>query len=228
LEEAADGCHRVKGMIGFTSSANGHTLQDRYDVEILIPSKYPDFVPLAYEVGGRIPDDFHRHPDKSLCLAAPLEQKRKFDQTKSLVGFVDNLVVPFLFQHSFYEKHGKMPFGDLSHGISGIIEYYAELFEVNNNVIALSLLKVLAEDNYRGHNECPCGSGFILRKCHGPILLELKSSMPHFFFVTEYTKCALKVGEKTGVPDILRSNKVVKLLDRMWNKNRKSAKRNRE
>jgi hypothetical protein len=117
-----------------------------------------------------------------------------------------------------------MPFGDLSHGVLGIIEYYTDLFGTADNVVALSLLKILAEDNYRGHHKCPCGSGRMLRKCHGPILLELKSSMPHSCYVTEYTKCALNVGEEYGVPAILRSHKVVKLLEKMWKKDKKTSK----
>lgn len=224
LGEASDGRYMLRGRIGFTSSAKDHTIQDCYDVEIVIPSCYPDLVPLVTEVGGRIPDDFHRHPDKSLCLAAPIEQKRKFDKTKTLLGFVDTLVVPFLFQYSFYEKYGEMPFGDLSHGVSGIIEYYTELFKVEDNVIALSLLKILAEDNYRGHHKCPCGSGLILRSCHGPILLELKSFMPHSYYVAEYAKCVLKVGENSDVPTLLRSNKVVRLLEKIWKKGKKVPK----
>jgi hypothetical protein len=39
--------------------------------------------------------------------------------------------------------------------------------------IILALLKIMADGSYRGHHPCPCGSGKILRKCHGPIMLRL-------------------------------------------------------
>ena len=56
----------------------------------------------------------------------------------------------------------------------GILEYYKELFSVQDGWQVLGLLKILADDNYKGHTLCPCGSGQKLRNCHGNLLREIK------------------------------------------------------
>ena len=67
-----------------------------------------------------------------------------------------------------------MPFGELSHGGIGILEYYQELFDLKDTRRVLTMLKILADDKYRGHDRCPCGSGKRLRSCHGGKLLEVQ------------------------------------------------------
>jgi hypothetical protein len=39
----------------------------------------------------------------------------------------------------------------------------------------MAFLKILADDNYRGHMSCPCGSNIKLRNCHGNIVRELQN-----------------------------------------------------
>ncbi|WP_415712747.1 SEC-C domain-containing protein [Maridesulfovibrio sp.] len=212
LKQDAGGLFQVVGDIGFSSTAGGVSIKDRYQIEIHIPLEYPDNLPVAREVGGRIPKDFHINPDGTLCLAAEIEVKRRFVKRPTLKYFIEDLVIPFLFQHSFFEKYGKMPFGELSHGAKGTTEFYCDFFKVKDEVIALALLKVIAEDNYRGHHQCPCGSGKILRKCHGPKLLELKALKPHNFFLSEYVGCVFREGEKTVVPNVLKSSRIFNFL----------------
>jgi len=88
-----------------------------------------------------------------------------------------------------------MPHGELSHGGKGLMEYYMDLFTVSSESAVLGLLqKILAADDYRGHHDCPCGSGWTVRQCHGAILLTLKKiqDQGRFFYdclhVLEYMK----------------------------------------
>ena len=60
------------------------------------------------------------------------------------------------------------------------------IFGVSSELSTVSLLKVLAEDNYRGHLDCPCGSGERLRNCHGQVLLNIKNQQSKKSFFTEY------------------------------------------
>ncbi len=166
----------VKGTLAFSAQYVGVSVQDEYEVAIIIPEDYPDTPPVVKETGGRIPKHFHLNPDGTLCLGTPLEVKRKFGEEHSLLGFVENLLIPFLYSHSFKQEYGEMPFGELSHGIEGILESYEEVFGVNDDFAVLGFLRILADDNYRGHMPCPCGSDAKLRNCHGRLLVELKET----------------------------------------------------
>ncbi|WP_031482027.1 SEC-C domain-containing protein [Maridesulfovibrio frigidus] len=214
LKQDAGELFQVVGDIGFSSTVGGVSIKDRYQIEIHIPLEYPDHLPVVREVGGRISKDFHINPDGTLCLAAEIEVKRRFVKRPTLKHFIEDLVIPFLFQHSFFAKYGKMPFGELSHGAKGTTEFYCDFFEVEDEVTALVLLKVIAENNYRGHHQCPCGSGRLLRKCHGAKLLELMTLKPHSYFFFEYVECVFREGKNLVVPNILKSNLVSKLAEK--------------
>ena len=167
---------RICGEIGFCLDHNSRTVEDIYQVEIHIPDDYPESPPNAFETGKKIDESFgHFLMDGSLCLGAPLEIRRKFLEHKNLLRFINDLLVPYLFTYSWKRDYGETPFGELAHGWKGIRQYYEDLFRVKNYVAVFGLLKVLADDNYRGHLPCPCGAPSNVRRCHGSQLRELSS-----------------------------------------------------
>ncbi len=148
-------------------------IKDRYEVEIQINRDYPKKVPIVKETGSKIAKTFHHNPDGSLCLEAPLAVYEVFRTNETLINFVDNLLVPYLYVRSHYLKYGTLPFGEHAHGAEGILEDYKKRFEIAEDSSVLLLLQILAEDTYRGHHLCPCGSEKKLRDCHGEYLLRL-------------------------------------------------------
>lgn len=163
----------IRGILSFSATYNEVTMEDEYSVLISFPENYPDMPPNVQETGGRISSDFHQYDDRTLCLGAPVEVERRFKANPNLLSFVKTLVVEYLYGYSHLEKYGELPFGELSHGGPGIQEYYQDLFNTDDVKVILKLLKIMADGSYRGHQPCPCESGKILRKCHGPILLGL-------------------------------------------------------
>ncbi|MHB1000804.1 MAG: YecA family protein [Armatimonadota bacterium] len=203
----------VTGDLKFSAEYGDTTLVDCFAIQISIPSDYPESPPSVKETGGRIPADFHKLDDDSLCLAAPFEILRKFSCNRSLLGFVKDLLIPYLFSFSYWEQNGVMPYGELAHGAKGILEYYVDLFNVSSSTTALKLLKILAEGSYKGHHDCPCGSGRKLRDCHGSLLRNISSCRGQEDFFFDFCTCATLVFVKMGrVPDYLRS----KELDRLY------------
>jgi len=189
LKEDADGKFIVAGNISFTASHDGKAIKDDYDIEMSIPDDYPQNPPTVKETSNKIPKnkDNHVYPSNgTLCFGAPLAVKRTFAQERNLLWFVKEQVVRFLFSHSYKREYGTMPFGELAHGPEGILEYYRELFSVHDNWHVLGLLKILADNNYRGHTLCPCGSGQKLRNCHGNLLREIKEYQKPADFLTEH------------------------------------------
>jgi hypothetical protein len=91
-----------------------------------------------------------------------------------------------LYSFSYKEKFGRMPYGELSHGWPGILEFYQNLFRVDNNKAVLGLLNVLATGSFRGHSRCPCGSRKRVRDCHGGFLGNMLRIQPESAFKNEY------------------------------------------
>ena len=168
----------IRGTLSFSATFRAVTIEDAFSILLILPNDYPDSPPAVQETGGRIPANFHQYDDRTLCLGAPVEIYRRFKADPRLVVFVETLVVEYLYGYAYFEKCGSMPFGELSHGCLGIREYYLKYFHTDNVWIVLALLKVMADSAYRGHHTCPCGSGEILRKCHGQVMLDLLKHQP--------------------------------------------------
>jgi hypothetical protein len=150
-------------------------MKDEYFIEITIPSNYPVKIPQAREVGGRIPHTFHTNLDGNLCLGAPIKNSKAFSKKKTLLGFIENCLVPFLYAFSYKVQKGKLPFGELPHGHKGIVQCYKTEFQTNDIKIIVGFLKILAQYDFPGFDECPCHSGKRLWKCHGDKIRELKT-----------------------------------------------------
>ena len=165
----------LSGAVDFEASADGlETITASFDIELTIPHVFPDRLPRAREVGGRIGTDYeHLNPDGTLCLAVPIEQRRVFFEQPTLLGFVDQLLIPYLYGYCFWSKHGYHPFGEAAHGREGILRHYIDTLGLQDPLAALAVICFLFEHGYRGHHDCPCGSGRKVRACHGPALRAL-------------------------------------------------------
>jgi ferredoxin-thioredoxin reductase catalytic subunit len=205
----------IKGILDFTGRGKDQLISDSFEIEILIPETFPNVPPSVKEIGGRIPSTFHHYDDGSLCLGTPLHIRMSFLQNPTLLGYVQDLVIPYLFSYCYWKKFGRMPFGELSHGRKGIMEYYRELFQLNSDISTIKLLKIIAEDNYRGHQTCPCGSGKILRQCHGEILRKIKIYQYQNDFIDDYCRCILYLKKNVKrIPTSLISQKVLQHIEK--------------
>lgn len=204
----------IRGPINFSASYNEITLEDTYDILISIPSEYSDDTPQVQETGGRIPKEFHQFPDRTLCLGVAPEVRMIFGEHPRLLPFVKTLLVPYLFSHSHWQRTGEMPYDELSHD-KGYVEYYFDYFGVDHEVTALALIRILVDDDYRGHHLCPCGSRRRLRECHGPSLRRLaKNQRPDMFLLSYRVLFRSLSGDITKIPKICRSKAIEKILSR--------------
>jgi len=185
LYEDKPGRWVIRGKLSFSASFQNNTaITDTYSVIITLPCDYPYSPPFVQETGGRIPADFHQNPDRTLCLGIPIELRQRFKKEPTLLAFVKNLLIPYLYSYSYFEKYGKLPFGEFAHGGKGIREYYQELFKTDDIYIVLELLKIMAGGKYRGHLPCSCGSGIRASKCHN--LKELVMNYSKEFFLRDF------------------------------------------
>ena len=157
----------LSGPVAFEVSFGNNEISDVFDVEMFIPHEFPDAHPVVWEAGCRISKDFtHVNIDGSFCLAVPLDINEVLRDDPSLLGFVDKLLVPYLYSYCHWEKFKEMPFGERSHGVKGYLEYYLDLFGSKDKFSVLRGVAALLTNGYSPHEKCACGSGKKTLRCH--------------------------------------------------------------
>lgn len=165
------------------------------EVIIHIPFAFPLEAPQLFVID--IPEGMnHIYSDNSVCLATTGEIISFLSKNPTLKEFAAKFIESFLFSINWFADYGTYPFGEREHGWQGLKSYYLENWGLTSNQYRTIVLMVY-NNSYRGHNLCICGSGLKMRKCHGVNLLPILSNrMLKEQFLTE----ALQIlqGEKNG------------------------------
>ena len=174
-----EGATTLSGLLRFEATTDGYSpIIECFQIEISIPETYPVYLPQVRETDKKVDIDYDHinkggNNDGTLCLAVPVEQRRVFLEQPTLLGFVNRLVIPFLFGYCHWKKDGTYPFGTTEHGHKGIVRHYMDILELPDESAALDVVYFLYK-GYCGHLPCPCGSGKRARKCHGEVLRGLR------------------------------------------------------
>lgn len=160
----------LRGNFSFKAAIYcGAEIEDRYKLEIIVPEKFLQALPVVKEIGGKIPrnGDFHVNKDGSLCLGSPLRLLGKIYISPSLSGFACECLVPYLYAVSCKLKNdGDFAFGELAHGDQGIMDDYSHLFsltDLSQTTQAIQLLGI--KKRIANKKPCPCGCGKRLGTC---------------------------------------------------------------
>ena len=183
LRPIVSGCVILAGNFAF--SAEGPTkegIDDLYEIEIAIPKQFPDQLPRVRETKGRIPSSFHKLVDGSLCLGSETRLRLIVLQSPSILSFVEDCIIPYLYGYSYFEQHGKLPFGELSHGGKGIREDLAELFGVKTDMVADFVRAAALKKGTANKRLCPCGSTLRVGKCHHKRINHLRKRLGRQWF----------------------------------------------
>ena len=210
----------LAGPLPFEASADGcGSITENFEIELAIAAAYPKFLPRVREIGGRIESTYdHVYQDGTLCLAVPIEERRLFLEQPTLLGFVNRLVIPYIFGYSYWKIHGRHPFDEHDHGAEGIMRHYRDSLHLESDISVLAVLSYLIEYGYRGHHPCPCSSREKVRKCHGKALRDLHEQHTSITlrndFVAALNHCLSKA--KAGefqLPEILKKQ-VIRIFDK--------------
>lgn len=164
----------------------GHLIEDEYNIEMRFSERYP--IPIIKETQGRILHskekwkvknliDMHVFPDETLCLCPIAEIALRLPDGFNLRDYFENLLIPYFYYQSFFEKYGYEPWKASSHGDLGIFESYFKTVQsgqITPKVLGLYLAtlsevtrnSILQNVIIKGHHICICGSGLMFRKCH--------------------------------------------------------------
>lgn len=175
---------QFEGELVFRAQKDGYDeIEDSYKLRAVIPGQFPKTRPQVFEVDGRIPEDYHKMDDDSFCLGSPIRIRQQMQMQPTLIGVVDRLVIPYLYNHSYQERTGQLPVGELEHGVPGLVEDYENLFQLNGLQQCIEALDLLGtKKRIANKRPCPCGSGLRLGKCHNTLLNPLRKLAPRNFY----------------------------------------------
>lgn len=165
---APNGWVKVAGALAFVAEAPGkERISDIYQIELSIPDGSPEWIPSVRETTGRIPRSFHKLDSGALCLGSPTRLRLILTDSPSILQFVERCVIPYLYGYSYFERHGIMPFGELTHGEEGIREDFAALFGTDRTDSIREFVRLTAmRKRHANKQSCPCGSQRRLGRCH--------------------------------------------------------------
>lgn len=184
LEPTKVGETIIAGSLEFSAQTRGQKLiSDRYEISISVPPDYPSAIPLVRETAMRIPRDFHKLASGHLCLGSPTRLRLILAETPSLLSLVERCLIPYLYGYSIVESGGVPPFGELSHGARGLRDDLASLIGVDDDLVLLGLVRLLAMKKRKANKRpCPCGTGMRLGRCHNRKLNGLRDKLGRRWF----------------------------------------------
>jgi len=147
--------------------------------------------PSLLEIGGRTesiakkfritPRDLHKNHDGTACVCVKQVEKLKFPPGSSLLHFIEELAVPYLYALVRYEQEGKWPWQDYSHGFLGLLEFYAdrspgtamddfaEIVAIFRKELGWTLIRKQLRKRPSAKRACLCGSGKPTGRCHSQV-----------------------------------------------------------
>lgn len=160
-------CHRV--------GPDDVVVDEHYTVKIEVPRGFPRVLPRVFETQGRVPHTFHRNPDRSLCLGSPIAIRFELEEEPTVGGFIDRVIIPYLYSHAYFVLFGRMPFGELAHGAAGLEDDVRRLFRLPSSTNAEEFLRLASlKRRHANKRRCPCRSGLRLGRCHAAAVHEAR------------------------------------------------------
>ncbi|MFW6027158.1 MAG: hypothetical protein ACOCRX_12555 [Candidatus Woesearchaeota archaeon] len=161
----------IKGEYSFDINLHDSDhIIDKYKIKIIIYNDFPHRLPKVFELENKIPknSDFHVNWDHSLCLGSTLKILSSLKKNPDLNFFAEKFLLPYLYDTSRILKDNtkKRFFGELSHGVKGLIEDYKEVFDLKNKNQVLNTIDLLTLPyNLAKESKCSCGCGRKLKNC---------------------------------------------------------------
>lgn len=160
----------LKGTFDFSAQIKDKLpIQDSFQLQIVVSVLFPRVIPEVVEVGKRIPRNGNYHinsDDDTLCLGSPLRLRHNLASNPTLLGFANKCLLPYLYNISYRLKYGSFPFGELAHGVNGVLEDYMQLLGLENQDQVKQALSLLGmRKRVANKKSCPCGCKKRLGSC---------------------------------------------------------------
>ncbi len=151
---------------------NGQTLRT-YDLRVVFPDNYPQWVPDVFmrEPNVKWIADRHMYEDGQACLCLPFEIPMKLRNGICFEEFYEKLLRFWLIGQAGYDASGKWPFPARSHGREGEAEAIADALGIKDIGLARRFAATIFSTAAPTPDSlCPCGFGRKVSECHGSII----------------------------------------------------------
>lgn len=163
-----DGKPIITGDIEIVDKNGKHW--DSYSIEIHCSEQYPNRYPDLYETSNKIPKigDWHIYEDSlTCCITIPPKEILRCRNGITLLEYIDEEVVPYFFNQTHRRVEGYYANGEYLHGVMGLYQYYAELFQISDIHRLVRMMIWVGENSKPNRTSmCFCGSGLKYRNCH--------------------------------------------------------------
>lgn len=145
-------------------------LADTYYIMIDF-SDFPETPPIVYETGERIPRkaDRHTYSDGALCLTTDAQMDIALKTyAKTHLLFLENIIIPFLQNNSYYEINGQYTYGEYPHGPEvSTIHTYFDILDIKDAKQVFSIIyeKLYEKKRFKPNMLCYCESQKKIKKC---------------------------------------------------------------
>lgn len=166
----------LRGSITLTEEISG--VPSIIKVRIVLPDKYPQIEPVAFDDGEHFPHipDRHFYTIGMCCLWLPVESLWKTDETDSLLDFVDQVSI-FFERQLVYDAGGGWIWGERGHDEKGYIEFFEEQLGNDHDSIKAFLPLLVEQTALSKKSKCPCGSNRAYAYCHKSKVEEIKEAI---------------------------------------------------
>lgn len=172
-------CHRI--------GPDDVEIDEQYALKLEVPRGFPRALPRVFETGGKVPMTFHRNPDTSLCLGSPISQRFAIEREPTIGGFIDRVIVPYLYSHAYFVRFGRVPFGELAHGAPGLEDDVRRIFRLPSRTNAGEFLRLASlKRRHANKQPCPCRSGLRLGRCHAAAVHHARYRLGRFVCRAEW------------------------------------------
>jgi hypothetical protein len=187
-----NGIQVMSGEFYFDALYQEERITDTYEIRIELRSSALSDLPKVSETASRIKKvsedrniplaDLHTYEDGTTCLCVRLAEPGYFPDGFSFQTFMEELVVPFFYAQSYFERSGNWPWETYSHGILGWLEWYFDQEVITPEITGEFMTKLkstygwkilrdelIKDHGIRGHHLCICGSTKRYRNCHNKV-----------------------------------------------------------
>ncbi|WP_113651990.1 SEC-C domain-containing protein [Pedobacter namyangjuensis] len=196
IDQISDACSTNPGLTTFSKDGvpglrgtielydDHHAFVDSYSIAILATDGFPRDFPLVFETGNKIPKNYDWHvyeTDGHCCIKTIPEEMLACKKGITLNSFIETEIKPYLFNQTFRRVNGYF-YQERSHGLTGWIEYFKEVFKTANPKTIVDGLKFVSKNEKPNRSAlCFCGSGIKYRKCHREAYENLSKLSPSDF-----------------------------------------------
>lgn len=147
-------------------------LVGNFGMKIVIRDTYPEDIPIVYDISDSIRADYvHRYSDGELCLESNT-YLRLFCRKHSVKEFIDFFLINYLCSYLYYDRYLIYPNGERPHGFWGEYDFLMDYFNLTIDKVVV-LLRYILFYAIKRNDLCPCGSGRLVKRCHGKQMIEL-------------------------------------------------------